>query len=437
MRLKWQELLSDFRTPYEGKEAAASSSNPHRSHFESDYDRVVFSQSFRRLARKTQVHPMAPDGVHNRLTHSIEVACVGRSFANRLAHFLQQRNEMPQGRSAQDLSWILMSACVAHDIGNPPFGHAGEYAIREWADSHSSEIFPDGIEVSEDVKKDILIFEGNAQGFRLASRVDIEHTGHLRLTFASLGAMVKYPWCSTDARAQTKQKYNCFSTEWSIFETVFGTMGLQLSDGTWARHPLSFLSEAADDICYRVLDLEDAAEIGIVSTDYVRDVYSLFLDNPRPGMPLSMMRGQVIQRLIDESWNIFETHYDQIMAGERNEDLKRDFSMPMQEGMKRVGETYEMIFADSSKVIVELGAYKSIGRIVKALALATQKLARHQDVGKLMFISKRCLELAWPLDFLKTHQTQPYEWWLHQILDYVGGLTDNYVQQLSREIEGI
>ena len=437
MRLQWDKLLSDFRTPYEGKTASASPPNPDRSPFESDYDRVVFSQAFRRLARKTQVHPMAPDGVRNRLTHSIEVASVGRSFANRLGSFLRNRNELPENRSEHDLSWILMSACVAHDIGNPPFGHAGEYAIREWALSHSSELFPDEYPVSDEVKQDILIFEGNAQGFRLASRVDIDHTGHLRLTFASLGAMVKYPWCSTDPRATEKRKYNCFSTERQIFETVFDSMGLRLDDGNWCRHPLSFLSEAADDICYRVLDLEDAADIGIVSRDYVRDVYLLFLTGEHVSTPLPILRGKVIQRLIEESWTIFVEDYERILAGERNDDLKTNFSSSMQDGLAKVGETYATIFADSSKVIVELGAYKAIGRIVKALALATQKLSKHQDVGELMFISKRCLELAWPLDFVKQHQTESYEWWLHQILDYVGGLTDNYVRQLSREIEGI
>lgn len=436
LRLDWNRLLSDARTPYSGKKPAPSSQNQFRSHFESDYDRVVFSQPFRRLARKTQVHPMAPDGVRNRLTHSIEVASVGRSFARRLAAFLEDRGELPSGRTAADLGWILMAACVTHDIGNPPFGHAGEYAIREWADSHSAEIFPDCFEVSNGVRQDVLIFEGNAQGFRIASRIDNTNVGHLRLTFATLGAMVKYPWSSTDPRAAKKQKFNCFSSEADLFELIFDSMGLKCDNGI-VRHPLSFFSEAADDICYRVLDLEDAADLGIVTESYVREVFGRFLKDVPADIPLSRMRGLVIHELIEACWNIFVADFEAIMRGERTDDLKSDFSPELQDGLKKVGETYAMIFAEQSKVIVELGAYKAIGRILKALSLATQKLAKHQNFNELMFISRRCLELAWSIDFLKANQTQPYEWWLHQILDYVSGLTDNYCRQLSREIEGI
>lgn len=436
MRLEWNRLLSDWRTPYPGEAAGPSSTNNFRSHFESDYDRVVFSQPFRRLARKTQVHPMAPDGVRNRLTHSIEVASVGRSFASRLARFLAERNEMPANRTETDLSWILMAACVTHDIGNPPFGHAGEYAIREWAESHAHEIFPQHRAIDEAVKQDVLLFEGNAQGFRIASRIDNQNLGHLRLTFASLGAMVKYPWASTDARASAKKKYNCFSTEADLFDLMFDTMGLK-DESDYLRHPLSFFTEAADDICYRVLDLEDAAALKIVTEDYVRDVFAGFLRDAEPEMPLSQLRGRVIHGLIEESWNIFVREYDTIMAGQRQADLKSSFAPQLQDGMARVGETYATIFAEASKVVVELGAYKAIGRILKALCLATQKLSEHQDFDGLLFISRRCLELAWPGSFIRAHQTQTYEWWLHQILDYVSGLTDNYVRQLSREIEGI
>ena len=436
MRLEWNRLLLDWRTPYPGKPPGPSSSNRYRSHFESDYDRVVFSQPFRRLARKTQVHPMAPDAIHNRLTHSIEVASVGRSFACRLANFLRDHGEMPEQRTAADLSWILMSACVTHDIGNPPFGHAGEYAIREWVASHADEVFPPGVEVSHGTKQDILIFEGNAQGFRIASRIDNEPVGHLRLTFATLGAMVKYPWTSTDPRAAEKQKYNCFSSEASLFEQIFQAMGLQQATGC-LRHPLSFFSEAADDICYRVLDLEDAAALGIVTERYVRNVFASFLPDAEGDVPLSQLRGQVIHRLIEESWDVFVANYESIMAGDRLLDLKADFAPQLQDGLKQVAETYAMIFAESSKVIVELGAYKAIGRILKALCLAASKLSQAQRFDELLFISRRCLELAWSIAYIRDNQTQPYEWWLHQILDFVSGLTDNYARQLSRQIEGI
>ena len=170
-------------------------------------------------------------------------------------------------------------------------------------------------------------------------------------------------------------------------------MGLRL-DGNYARHPLSYFSEAADDICYRVLDLEDAAALNIVTEDYVRGVFASFLADGNTEIPLSQMRGQVIHRLIEESWNIFVRDYEAIMAGDRQADLKSDFTSELQEGLDQVSETYAMIFAETSKVVVELGAYKAIGRIVKALCLATQKLSREQSFDRLLFISRRCLELA-------------------------------------------
>ena len=436
MPFDWKLLLSDWRTPYPDQPAGPSSNNAFRSHFESDYDRIVYSQPFRRLARKTQVHPMAPnDHVHNRLTHSIEVASVGRSFARRLARFLTTRAELPTHQSAEDLSWVMMSACAGHDIGNPPFGHAGEFAIREWAASYPEEIFPPGATLSDGVHSDVLIFEGNAQGFRIASRIDNSHVGHLRLTFATLGAMVKYPWSSTDPRATEKKKFNCFSSEADLFELVFATMGLDGSDG-FARHPLSFLSEAADDICYRALDLEDAAELGIVTPDDVRNVFACFLQERHESMPLAMMRGKVILRLIEESWRVFEDNYDAIMNGNRMDDLKSDFSADLQEGLQLVNSTYQKIFAESDKVTVELGAFNTLGRLLRVLCQATWELSQHQDAAKLRFMSRRCLAIAWDAEFVNHHASQPYEWWLHQVLDYVSGLTDNRARQLSRDIAG-
>ncbi|MCA9263941.1 MAG: dNTP triphosphohydrolase [Planctomycetales bacterium] len=438
MRLDWGRLINDARVPYDDRPPRASRSVAFRTAFESDYDRVVYSPPFRRLARKTQVHPMAPnDHVHNRLTHSIEVASVGRSFARRLAQFLKQRNELPSERSEDDLVWILMAACAVHDIGNPPFGHAGEYAIREWSATHRDIIFPPGIEINEGIQHDVLLFEGNAQGFRIAARADNPHVGYMRLTFASLGAMVKYPWDSLDRRALEQHKYNCFSSERDIFQTVFSHMGLE-SNGRFFRHPLSFLSEAADDICYRVLDLEDAAELGVIAPRRVRDTYKNFLPDQvlRDNMSLAEMRGQVISHLIKECWDVFERDYDAIMSGERECDLKSDMRDYLLDGFECVKGLYQEIFSESQKVSVELGAFKAIGRILKALCNAISELSRTPKDNDLMFITRRCLALAWSHDDIRINREHGYCWWLHQVLDYVSGLTDNYARQLSREIEG-
>lgn len=442
--LSWERLLSNWRFPFQNhKPSGPSSPNPFRTAFESDYDRVVFSQPFRRLARKTQVHPLAVnDHVHNRLTHSIEVASVGRSFGRRLANWFEENRLMPEGRTDSDLVWILMASCAAHDLGNPPFGHAGESAIRDWAASHEEIVFPNDLVVTTDVRKDVLLFEGNAQGFRLAARSDNPLIGYLRLTYATLGAMVKYPWSSTDERAAAQHKYNCFSCEREIFHEVFEQLGL-CRDGAYVRHPLSFLSEAADDICYRVLDLEDAAELRIIPEMRVRQIYASFLGDSEPrggatpeSMPLSQLRGLVVQRLIDESWQVFADDYASIMAGTRTESLKSSFDGKLKIAHQQVRDVYDEIFADLSKVATELGAFKALGRILKALCNATSQLAREKSPTKLRFVSQRCLDLAWSKQHVEENADQPYEWWLHQVLDYVSGLTDNYARQISREIEG-
>jgi dGTPase len=217
---------------------------------------------------------------------------------------------------------------------------------------------------------------------------------------------------------------------------VFEHLGL-LADHGYIRHPLSFLSEAADDICYRVLDLEDAAELRIIPEARVREIYSQFLGGASPeGRPLSQLRGKVVQRLIDESWNVFAADYAGIMAGTRTQDLKSSFDEGLKKAIRDVKEIYDEIFAELSKVAIELGAFKALGRILKALCNATSQLARTNDPSKLRFVSRRCLNLAWPKHHVERNADKPYEWWLHQVLDYVSGLTDNYARQISREIEG-
>lgn len=443
MTFSWAKLLSDQRCGLSSETGAVESEQGKkgpagfRTEFEADYDRVVYSRPFRRLARKTQVHPMAPnDHVHNRLTHSIEVASVGRSLGRRLANKLKNDGDLPNENSASDIAWILMAACAAHDIGNPPFGHAGEYAIREWLADHEETSF--AAELPAAVKADALLFEGNAQTFRLTSRTDNPQAGYMRLTYATLGTLVKYPWGSADPRAKEKKKFNFFSSESEIFENVFQSMEL-VKNGQFVRHPLSFLSEAADDICYRVLDLEDAVDLGIIREAKVRKIYAKFLASSASddqSRPLENLRGKVIAKLIEKSWQVFEDNYGAIMNGSRERDLRKDLGPEFDEGFSEVDEAYGEIFAHTLKVSAELGAYKALGRILKALCKATQVLKGLDDVADLPFVSKNCIELAWGRDFAQQNMAQSHDWWLSQVLDFVSGLTDNYARQLSREIEG-
>lgn len=432
-KFEWSKLLSEKRVGWDDAEQNKSNLGV-RTEFEADYDRVVFSGPFRRLAKKTQVHPLAPnDHIHNRLIHSIEVGSVGRSLGKKLQLFLQAKGDTQE--ACKDLPTIVQVGCLVHDIGNPPFGHAGEFAIRDWLSEHEKDVFNDDFSASAETKSDLLKFEGNAQGFRLASRRD-NKSGYMRLTYASLAAMIKYPWLSCDDRAE--KKFNIFSSEKFIFETMALEMGLKLSGGRIARHPLSFLTEAADDICYRILDMEDAVSMHIFPEEPIRQLF-LKVARAEEGSSIGIAeaRGRAIGLLIDNAWNTFENDYENIMTGDRENDLKADFSRDFQVEFDEIDQRYTEIFSHRSKLGYEIGAYKIVGRIIKSLVLAVQALCESHNYKKLKFISQRCFTLAWGEEYVVKNQNQEYEWWLRQVFDYISGLTDNYAIQISNEIEGI
>lgn len=443
--LTWKKLLSPERVPRQTP-AKSDVERPYiqkdeRSPFEQDYDRIVFSPPFRRLARKTQVHPMASnDHIHNRLTHSIEVASVGRSFAVRVAEIATKRSDLST-EDLPSLAWILQSACLIHDLGNPPFGHAGEEVIREWADEHQDLLFPEDRFESEVTlnacKADWLHFEGNAQGFRFASRADNPIAGYLRLTYATLGAAIKYPWSSSDARTALKHKHNCYNTETDVFQEMASHLGVVTEDSKWCRHPLSFLTEAADDICYRIIDLEDAVEMGICEHQKVHDLFLRISKNPSYAwMSLSQLRGQAIRSLMDQCWEVFENEFDAIMNGTRSEDLKSSLDQKCREQLREVSDIYGAIFGHRKKVATELGAYHVLGRILKAFVKTIQSITDSESYDAVHFLSKRTVELTWGRRHAEENLKRPYSWWLSQVMDYVSGMTDDYATRLSREIGG-
>ncbi len=441
MELDWNKLLSTSRYgSSRRKDPSKNEGRSFRSSFETDYDRAIYSSSFRRLGKKTQVHPMEQNAhVHNRLTHSLEVASVGRSFGRRLAHLLEDKGVLPSSTREYDIAFSLMAACLAHDIGNPPFGHAGEFAIREWLESHSDEFFPDGF-ADQGLRADVSIFEGNAQGFRLASRRDLGELAYLHFTFCSLGAMVKYPWSSTDPLATEHGKYNFFSSEADIAKVVFGEMGLCDGD-RFVRHPMSFLSEAADDICYRVIDIEDAVEINELSQEKAQELYLGLLGDAKQSyhdtMGLPQLRAMVIGHLVNVFWDVFVANYDSIMAGERTEDLKEGLSPEDAAcfvSVKRTNTT--KIFTAEKKVRVEIGAYQVMGRILKAMGKATYAYSEKQELSKVPFIAQRCLSLAWSQEFLSDNAQQSFSWWIHQVLDFISGMTDDRAIEVSNSING-
>lgn len=432
--LCWKALLSQQRVD-QRHPLSTPAENEERSAFEADYDRVVFCEPFRRLAKKTQVHPLAPnDHIHNRLIHSIEVGSVGRSLGKKIQHFLS-RQHPEHGALLGDVPLIVQVGCLVHDIGNPPFGHAGEFAIREWLAKHQSLVFNEQIPLA--TRNDLLLFEGNAQGFRLAARRDNPRSGYMRLTYATLAAMIKYPWTSDDPRAVRHKKFNIFASEQELFQSMAAQMGLANSTGHIARHPLSFLTEAADDICYRLLDMEDAVSMGIFPAAPIKDLFLELADCADHNTPIAMARGMAINALINEMRLIFQNDYAAIMRAERQRDLKADLSPRFNDAFQRIDELYKIVFSHRGKLGYEIGAYKIVGRIIKAFVLAVQSLCAKRDYRQIEYISSRCFELAWGKDYVCQNIHQDYEWWLRQIFDFVSGLTDNYAIRISGEIEGI
>jgi dGTPase len=271
-QMSWERLLDPSRLHDRRDERPGGGRDEiGRSPFHKDHDRIVFAGSFRRLGRKTQVHPLTDnDHIHTRLTHSLEVGCVGRSLGMIVGERLSGR--LPGWITPADLGVIVQAACLGHDIGNPPFGHAGEYAIRDWfkrAESDGSGLL-DGLSAPE--RQDLLTYEGNAQGFRIVTQIEYnQFRGGMRLTTATLGTLLKYPW--TVEHGGAAGKFGCYQSERHLLVEVAERLGLlPRGEGRWCRHPLAWLVEAADDICYALLDLEDGLEMGILRFEEVADV---------------------------------------------------------------------------------------------------------------------------------------------------------------------
>ena len=443
-RLDWQRLLSESRHhlgahPVRVRENVAPANQDTRTPFERDHDRVIFSAPFRRLARKTQVHPFAEmDHIHNRLTHTLEVASVGRSLGYALGRFIGERKELPPARSVEDIAYVVQSACLAHDIGNPPFGHAGEFAIREWVKENIATLFADPIpDNSQGIARDLMSFEGNAQSFRMVARADNREQIYIRFTYASLGALIKYPWGSADPRARTAKKFNYFASEETIFHDVMETLGLRRPDGEIVRHPLSFLSEAADDICYQIGDFEDAVQMRILPEKEVRAIFSRIIGETYD-RPLPAMRARAIGCLVRAANASMEKNYEAIMSGERAAELplKSDFPAHLQDALRDIKERYPHIFSHRPKVAVELGAPPILGKILGAYTSVVRTLSEYHDYDQLGFTQKRHFDLAWPEGYARENQDKSYEWWLGRVMDFVAGMTDNYATQVAREIGG-
>ena len=438
--MDWHTLLNRERL---GK-TSHSAEELGRSPFHKDHDRIIFSGAFRRLGRKTQVHPVSSnDHIHTRLTHSLEVSCVGRSLAMRVAQMI--RPDLPQWCEPSDLGMIVQSACLAHDIGNPPFGHSGEDAIRHWFQHAARNGWLDSM--SEAQRADFLNFEGNAQGFRVLTQLEYhQFDGGMRLTYATLGAFSKYPWSSKHASAQgyKKHKFGSYQSELPLLEHIAQKLGIpKLDDEHWGRHPLVYLVEAADDICYGLIDLEDGiemdlldyAEVEALLLDLVGDdlpeTYRLLGPNDSRRRKLAILRGKAIEHLTNAAAQAFVDQLPALMAGTLQGDLVEHMNGPAKTCViSAKALAREKIFQDKRKTLHEIGAYTTLEILLNAFCGAALEL---HTQGTLSFKNKRIFDL------LGQAAPQPH-WSLYtsfmRIIDFIGGMTDSYATEMAREMTG-
>lgn len=447
-RMNWTQLLNKNRL---GNRPAKEESG--RNAFLRDHDKIIFSGAFRRLARKTQVHPLATnDHVHNRLTHSLEVSCVGRTLGIRVGEALRERALLPAGIDATDLGDIVQSACLAHDIGNPPFGHTGERAIRSWFEDHGRR-YLDGLDQHQCA--DLEGFEGNAQGFRILTKSEYhQYEDGMRLTYATLATFLKYPWLAGVARSGAvprADKYSAFAAERAALIEVCDATGMRrLGDNFYSRHPLAYLVEAADDFCYGIIDLEDGLEMDLLHWNEVHEllrpalpdneeVSALLGSDLRPGRKAALLRGKIIEHFIDGGVTAFIRNYDELMDGTAVGDLISWCDAPVRDvvaGAKQLAKT--QVFEHPRKIELEIGAFQVIGTLLDSLIEAA---AAHAEGGSGHFRHQRLINLigvhTFPPQLSQLPERERRYECIMRAVDFIAGMTDNYATYLAKQFNGL
>ncbi|MDN3723269.1 deoxyguanosinetriphosphate triphosphohydrolase [Aequorivita sp. SDUM287046] len=334
--MQWEQLLSLRKQGIKNKRIRIEE-NETRLGFEVDYDRVIFSAAFRSLQDKTQVIPLSKTSfVHTRLTHSLEVSVVGRSLGRIVGKEILKKHPHLQnvhGYQFNDFGAIVAAAALSHDIGNPPFGHSGEKAIGDYFLNGNGLRFKN--QLSEKEYQDLVDFEGNANGFKILTETKNGVAGGLRLTYATLGAFMKYPKQSLPKKPSAHvadKKFGVFQSELDFFDEVVTELGLSSrNENCYARHPLTFLVEAADDICYTLIDFEDGINLGLIEEEIALEyLINLVRDNIRKDVYYSLktsqdrlayLRSLAINTLISEAANIFVGNEDEILKGTFSEGL--------------------------------------------------------------------------------------------------------------------
>ena len=448
--MNWQTLFSNKRLGAEDRNAQDN----FRNDYMRDYDRLIFSSQFRRLQNKTQVFPL-PGAVfvHNRLTHSLEVASVGRSLGKAIGEKIVNKYENELTQEAKEfykfeLSAVVMTACIAHDIGNPPFGHSGEDAIRTFfGELEGDKLNTLTEKLTQNQFNDFKYFEGNANAFRILT--SIFNQSNLNLTYTTLASIIKYPADSSNGFKKTglisTKKSGFFDTENEFYKRIATELNINQLDengNVFARHPFVFLVEAADDICYRIIDLEDAHRLGILSIQEVRQLLEPFFENKegRITIPekvdtieddkqkLSFLRAMLIGQLTAKCTEVFFEHEAELLDGTLNKPLIELLDEKTIGLIAKIDEiSIKKIYNDKSVIEIEIAGYHIIGGLLKEFISAVLS----PDSPK----SRKLLKLI-PNQFTISKERSLYQN-LQSVVDFISGMTDLFAIDLYRKITGI
>ena len=440
--MEWTQLISNKRFGQEHKHAER---HDDRSEFKRDYDRLIFSSAFRRLQNKTQVFPLPGSiFVHNRLTHSLEVASVGMSIGNDISRRVIKKQPDLKDTLVEEIGTIVSAACLAHDLGNPPFGHSGEKAIQTF--------FSEGpglkikSMVSSEFWDDITHFEGNANAFRiLTHRFKGRRQGGFVMTYSMLASIVKYPFASS--LAGNHGKFGFFASEAESYKKIADELGISCKSAPgeplkYARHPLVYMVEAADDICYEIMDIEDSHKLKILSYAETEHLLLSFFDEDiqqkirqriideeltDENEKVVYMRASVIGKLENECVAAFLAHEEEILAGTFEGSLIDHISERQKKAYKECEKiSFSKIYQSKPVLDIELSGYQIMATLMEVFVEAAVNPSR--------FYSKQLLRrVSSQYDI----ENENLEERIMAVLDYISGMTDIYALDIYQKINGI
>ncbi len=455
--MHWRTLMSRKRFRGLSESPSEDKVKEIRSPFFKDADRIIYSSPFRRLQDKTQVHPFpGTDYIRTRLTHSLEVSTVGRSLGLSVGDCIVERYKLRSGPNALDRSdfgGVVAAACLAHDIGNPPFGHAGEEAIRHWfLHKDREDLLRDLAEPEK--KSDLTAFEGNAQGFRVLTRLaGWREKGGLRLSCATLGASMKYPFGSAATDPETghpspRHKFGYFQHDKEAFRSIADTLGLlKIGSDPFRRchHPLSYLVEAADDICYLTVDLEDGYKYKKLNyrkvSDFLIDISKNVIEPGRlrsirePEDKIAYLRAKAIGVLVEEAHGVFIDNEKTILSGEFSGALLKHTCHA--KTLKAIRDHCEKkLYRDKEKLVAELAGFEVI---LGLLEIFTTSLREWEAAGyryEVPALRPRYQRVIQLLPGYRHLARDRYEWLL-RVTDYIAGMADRFALAQFQKLKGI